>query len=209
MPAQDCCEHDCIERGASVCALGWPQAERPTRTPTRIAVDLRPALAVAAARRNLTAAQNEWAQAHLTDAESEDARQEVIEAEAALAEAEAEVALAALAAAPAPSVSRRPIPAVVAEADQRAEAAAKAVNDAQRLHSAAADAFLRITTRGRGRLRGVRGIARARRRMLQAINMIDKAWVVYQAMAEKVRARRALGLYVSPRDEEAATGAFV
>jgi hypothetical protein len=69
-------------------AQDWPQAERPTRTRTiNVTVDLRPALAVEAARRGLEAAQNEWAQAHLTDAESEDARQRVIAAEAGLAAA--------------------------------------------------------------------------------------------------------------------------
>ena len=88
MPAQDCCEMDCIERGASTCAQGWPQAVVAAHTIT-VAVDLRPALAVEAARRGLEAAQNEWAQAHLTDAEAEDARQKVIEAGAVLAAAEA------------------------------------------------------------------------------------------------------------------------
>jgi hypothetical protein len=87
---------DCIECGASTCAQDWPQAERPTRTRTiNVTVDLRPALAVEAARRGLDAARNEWAQAHLTDAESEDARQEVIAAEEALTAAEAALSLAA------------------------------------------------------------------------------------------------------------------
>ena len=54
-----------------------------------VAVDLRPALAVAAARTALATAQAEWEQAHLTDLESEDARQKVLDAEAALAAAEA------------------------------------------------------------------------------------------------------------------------
>jgi len=99
-------------------AQDWPQAERPTRT-INVTVDLRPALAVEAARRGLEAAQNEWAQAHLTDAESEDARQGVIAAEAALAAAEA-----ALAAAPAPATS--PSPAADTHAMPKAAAAAGA-----------------------------------------------------------------------------------
>lgn len=63
-----------------------------------VTVDLRPALAVAAARTALEAAKAEWAGAHLSDVESEDARQKVHDAAEALAEAEAE-AEAALAAA--------------------------------------------------------------------------------------------------------------
>lgn len=87
---RDCCDYGCIERGASACAQGWPQAVVAARTRTiTVAVDLRPALAVEAARRGLEAAQNEWAQAHFSDAEAEDARQKVIEAGAALAVAEA------------------------------------------------------------------------------------------------------------------------
>lgn len=54
----------------------------PTRTIT-VTVDLRPAFAVAAARTALEAAKAEWSGAHLTDAESEDARQKVRDAPAA------------------------------------------------------------------------------------------------------------------------------
>ena len=57
-----------------------------------VTVDLRPALAVAAARTALEAAQAEWSGAHLTDVESEDARQKVLDAEATLAAAEAALA---------------------------------------------------------------------------------------------------------------------
>ena len=87
---RDCCDYGCIERGASTCAQDWPQAVVAARTHTiTVAVDLRPALAVAAARTALATAQAEWEQAHLTDLESEDARQKVLDAEAALAAAEA------------------------------------------------------------------------------------------------------------------------
>lgn len=58
-----------------------------------VAVDLRPALAVAAARAALATAQAEWGQAHLTDLESEDARQKVIAAAEALEAAEAALPL--------------------------------------------------------------------------------------------------------------------